>query len=248
MMSTQIPQQAQNELQTCYSGTNELWANERSLEKYNHHIVSKFASQLKSNDRILEFGAGIGTLASIFREVYSVKPHCIEIDPALREILIEREFSVYENSQSAQGPYSLIYTSNVLEHIPDDLESLKDMHNLLEAGGSLMIYVPAFMFLYSPADAALGHYRRYTKHELCDKLRLANFSIHSCRYSDSIGFFAWLTTRFFRSSTQNKISSDSSLKFYDRFIFPISHFLDEMGFKYFFGKNILIHAIKMQGE
>lgn len=245
MVSTERPQQAQNASQTSYSGTNELWTNERSLKKYNRYIVSQFSSRLKANDQILEFGAGIGTLASIFREVYSVKPHCIEIDPALREILMERDFLVYENSQSVEGPYNLIYTSNVLEHIPDDLEALKDIHNLLEAGGSLMIYVPAFMFLYSPADAALGHYRRYTKRELYDKLKLANFSIQSCRYSDSIGFFAWLSTRFFRSSTQNKIGSDSSLKFYDRFIFPISYFFDEMGFKYFFGKNILIHAVKI---
>jgi len=245
MVSTQRPQQAQNASQTSYSGTNELWTNERSLKKYNRYIVSQFSSRLKANDQILEFGAGIGTLASIFREVYSVKPHCIEIDPALREILMERDFLVYENSQSVEGSYNLIYTSNVLEHIPDDLEALKEIHNLLEAGGSLMIYVPAFMFLYSPADAALGHYRRYAKRELYDKLKLANFSIQSCRYSDSIGFFAWLSTRFFRSSTQNKIGSDSSLKFYDRFIFPISHFFDEMGFKYFFGKNILIHAVKI---
>jgi len=245
MANTQRPKQAQNASNTSYSGTNELWANERSLEKYNHHIVSKFASQLKPKDRILEFGAGIGTLASIFRETYCVKPHCIEIDPALREILKEREFSVYPNSQSVEGFYSLIYTSNVLEHIPNDLEALKDMYDLLESGGSLMIYVPAFMFLYSPADLALGHYRRYTKRELSDKVKLVNFSIQSCQYSDSIGFFAWLSTKFFRSSTQNKIGSDSSLKFYDRFIFPLSYFLDELGFKYLFGKNILIHAIKI---
>lgn len=245
MVNNQRPQQAQNASQTSYSGTNELWVNERSLKKYNRYIVSQFSSQLKANDRILEFGAGIGTLSSIFREVYSVKPHCIEIDPSLREILMERDFSVFENSQSAQGPYNLIYTSNVLEHIPDDIEALKDIYDLLESGGSLMIYVPAFMFLYSPADAALGHYRRYSKRELNNKLNLANFSIQSCQYSDSIGFFAWLSTSFFKSSKENKIGSDSSLKFYDRFIFPISHFLDKIGFKYFFGKNIIIHAIKI---
>ena len=237
-------QWAQNESQKSYSGTNELWANERSLEKYNHHIVSKCSSSLRNNDRILEFGAGIGTLASIFREMHSVEPSCIEIDPALRKILVERNFTVYEDHQSANGPYDLIYTSNVLEHIPNDLEALKNIHGLLKSGGSLMIYVPAFMCLYSPADAALGHYRRYSKLELSEKLNQANFTIKVCQYSDSIGFLAWLSTKFSKKSSDNKIGSDISLKFYDRFIFPISHLLDIIGCKYFFGKNIFIHAIK----
>lgn len=244
MLENRQLQQAQNESQKNYSGTNELWANERSLKKYNHHIVSKFSSSLRKNDRILEFGAGIGTLASIFREIYSVEPSCIEIDPKLRKILVERNFTAYEDSQSANGPYDLIYTSNVLEHIPNDLEALKNIYGLLKSGGSLMIYVPAFMCLYSPADASLGHYRRYNKQELSDKLKQANFTVKICQFSDSIGFFAWLSTKFSRQTAGNKIGSDASLKFYDQFIFPISHLLDKLGCKYFFGKNIFIHATK----
>ena len=245
MFADHQPEQAQNESQKNYSGTNELWINERSLKKYNRHIVSQFSHKLNANDRILEFGAGIGTLASIFRDIYSIEPSCIEIDPALRKTLIERNFTVYEDYQSANGPYDLIYTSNVLEHIPNDLDALKNINELLKSDGSLLIYVPAFMFLYSPADAALGHYRRYSKKELLKKLKLANFSVETCRYSDSMGFFAWLSTKFLKPAAHNKIGSDASLKFYDRFIFPISCFVDEIGFKYLFGKNIFIHAKKI---
>lgn len=244
MSNVKRPQLAQSETQKIYSGTNELWANERSLQKYNRYIVSQFSSPLQKHHQILEFGAGIGTLATIFREIYSINPSCIEIDPVLRKVLIERNFTVYEDHQSANGPYDLIYTSNVLEHIPNDLDALTHIHGLLKRGGSLMIYVPAMMFLYSPADAALGHYRRYSKRELIKKLKLANFSIETCRYSDSIGLFAWLSTKFSKPANHNKIGSDISLKFYDRFIFPISRLLDDIGFKYLFGKNIFIHAKK----
>jgi len=236
---------AQHASQTAYSGINELWLNERTLNNYNNHIVSKFSSQLNLKDRILEFGAGIGTLASIFKENYFIKPDCIEIDPALRKILLERTFSVYELTHFANGPYDLIYTSNVLEHIPNDLDALNDICRLLKPGGSLMIYVPAFMILYSSADAALGHYRRYSKNELFEKLKLAKFSIKTCEYCDSIGFFAWLFTRFSMINTHNKLGSESRLLFYDRYIFPISSFMDSIGLKFFFGKNIFIHAIKV---
>lgn len=236
---------AQHASQIAYSGINELWTNERTLKKYNHYIVSKFSSLLNPNDRILEFGAGIGTLASIFKENYCLKPDCIEIDPSLRKILLERSFSVYQFPHLAKDPYDLIYTSNVLEHISNDLDALNDIRKLLKPGGSLMIYVPAFMILYSSADAALGHYRRYSKNELLKKLKLANFSVKTCHYCDSIGFFAWLFTKFSKQGVNNRISSESKLLFYDRFIFPLSLWMDSIGLKYFFGKNIFIHAIKI---
>ncbi len=235
----------QNSSQTTYSGINELWANERTLTNYNHYIVAKFSSTLSPYDRVLEFGAGIGTLASIFNENYSIKPDCIEIDCSLRKVLLDRNFSVYDISQLSNNSYDLIYTSNVLEHIPDDLSALKELHKLLRPKGSLMIYVPAFMLLYSSADEAIGHYRRYSKQELVEKLRIANFSIKTYEYCDSIGFFAWLLTKFSKQNFENKIGAESKLRFYDRFLFPISKFFDAIGIRYCFGKNIFIHAVKI---
>ena len=66
----------------------------------------------------------------------------------------------------------LIYTSNVLEHIDDDLAALKQLRATLSPGGRIAIYVPAMQVLYSDMDRSLGHYRRYGRQELLAKLKV----------------------------------------------------------------------------
>jgi hypothetical protein len=98
--------------------------------------------------------------------------------------------------------------------------------------------------LYSDFDAAIGHYRRYGKAELINKLKSANFTIEKCEYADFIGFFAWLTTKNKKYDRNNQSSNEGQLKFYDQFIFPLSGALDKFGMKYVFGKNLLAIARK----
>ena len=45
---------------------------------------------------------------------------------------------------------------------------------------------------------------------------------------------------------KNKNSPKNSLKFYDKLIFPVSRFLDSLGFKYIVGKNIFVSLKKSQ--
>lgn len=59
---------------------------------------------------------------------------------------------------------------------------------------------PLPVCLYSDMDAAVGHYRRYTRAELVGKLDSAGFAPVACRYADSIGFAAALAFRLGRRS------------------------------------------------
>jgi hypothetical protein len=51
----------------------------------------------------------------------------------------------------------------VIEHIEDSTAELRRAVDLLAPGGHLLILVPAFNYLYSPFDKAIGHFRRYDK-------------------------------------------------------------------------------------
>lgn len=70
-----------------------------------------------------------------------------------------------------------------LEHIPDDRRALTDWSRYLKPGGTLMVSVPAHQRHYGPADARVGHVRRYDRPDLLDLLaqsgyqhaRLANY-------------------------------------------------------------------------
>jgi len=227
---------------TDYAGTRELWANEEFLTNYNLDVVAKLSRHLAAPAQVLEFGAGIGTLSRLWLARTGVKPDCVEIDASLRKVVAERGFRCYDSLEAVAGTYDRIFTSNVLEHIEDDVAVLKKLHGLLKPGGMLAVYVPAFMLLYSHIDASVGHYRRYGRKELLGKLAQAGFAIVECRYVDSIGFFAWLAMKMTAPGAGGDGDLERKLHLYDRYAYPLSSALDAVAFKHLFGKNLLAMA------
>jgi SAM-dependent methyltransferase len=224
---------------------------ERYLENYNCHIVSLIFQNMSNFDRIkvLEFGAGLGTLADIVRKKYKLSPTCVEIDKSFLKILSERGFKSFQSLPDLAGEkFDFIYSSNVLEHIDDDLSALHSLNNQLEPEGKLVLYVPALKFLYSSHDRSIGHYRRYSRTEIKEKLKKAGFEIDSISYNDVLGVIAWFILRFKRKNVTNSTIQNNSLRIYDDFVFPISRALDSIGFKRLFGKNLLIVATKSPSE
>jgi SAM-dependent methyltransferase len=236
-----------------FSATAELYANERCLKNYCADIIKKITKGLSrsislqkqnSNLEILEFGAGIGTLATEYAAKNGLKPDCVEIDPTQAQIIKDRGYRCFSDLSELQKKYDAIYTSNVLEHIEDDSGSIKRLYGCLKPGGGIAIYVPAFMCLWSQMDELVGHYRRYSRDELCQKVSLAGFQILTCHYVDSIGFFAWLYLRYKGYKAGDAAGSDTSLKFFDKVLYPFSHVIDLLGCRYLFGKSLLLIAQK----
>jgi SAM-dependent methyltransferase len=231
-----------------YSGIEELFDAEQGLEFYNKDVVKKilkgFGLLDKSNvmAEVLEFGAGTGALAEVMLNEHKLKPICVEIDPTLIEILKLKGFQTYSNLSLSPNFASFIYTSNVLEHIDDDLEALAQIKKKMLPGGLLVIYVPALPFLFSDMDAKVGHYRRYTKRELSQKVSQVGLKIDDCYYNDCLGVLAWGSLKIFGYKRKSGIGSKKSLVIYDRIIYPISMFLDYLFMKRVIGKNLLLIA------
>ncbi len=73
--------------------------------------------------------------------------------------------------------YTLLSLFDVLEHIDDDLGTLRLLFEVLEPGGVLVLTVPAHPFLFDEMDTIAHHRRRYRRAELRDKLRAAGFRV-----------------------------------------------------------------------
>ena len=116
------------------------------------------------------------------------------------------------------GGVDMIYSLNVLEHIEDDQAALGDFYEALRPGGKLVIYVPAFMVLHGAFDRRIGHFRRYTRRDLAEKLETAGFVVSRTVYSDTLGYFAALEHRFIGPA--DGALNRSALIVYDRFVFP----------------------------
>ena len=65
-------------------------------------------------------------------------------------------------------------------------------------------------------------------------------------YADFLGFFASLLMKFVGYNKEGGIGSIKTLKFYDKWLFPISNFLDKIGFKFLIGKNLILEAKKIK--
>jgi SAM-dependent methyltransferase len=66
-----------------------------------------------------------------------------------------------------------IVSANLLEHVPDDFQALREIARVLRPGARAVIVVPAGPGTYDYYDRFLGHERRYGRGELARKGRAA---------------------------------------------------------------------------
>lgn len=226
-----------------YSGLQEL-INTEVQKNFNQHIVHLSLRSVLKPKKVIDFGAGIGTLSKIFIETYDINPICLEIDSKNTQMLLERNLEVVKSLESLPSDTDLIFSSNVLEHIEDDLSILELMYKNLRNQGHIFLFLPAKQMLWSKLDEILGHYRRYEVSDIKLKCQKAGFQIKEVYFVDSGGFFASCLMKLLGYNPDSGIGSQKSLIFYDKWLFPVSKVLDSLGMKYLVGKNIAILAQK----
>jgi len=230
-----------------YSGAEILLNIESSFPGYNKHIVKLISEGLNyKKGKVLDFGAGSGTLAEIWQENFNVSPDCIEVDSSLVTLLKKKGLNVFITIKQLNQKYSYIYSSNVLEHIQDDVQAITLLKSVLKDDGLFAIYVPACPILFTELDEEVGHFRRYTKESLRTVLEKSGFCIITMDYCDFLGFFITLLLKYLRVDTTRVLKSDAVTWTYEKFILPFSTYLDRLGFRHVIGKNILVVAKKAQ--
>lgn len=223
-----------------YSGRDNLEVMQEAIN-YNKFLLDLISASAKKGNILVDFGAGSGTF-SLPLELAGYRVICIESDPVLFAGLAEHGMTVFNDLERvADESIDYIYALNVLEHIEEDDAILSLWYRKLRPGGNVLAYVPAFQILFSSMDHKVGHVRRYSKAELCHKLRNAGFNIIESCYADSLGFLATLIYKLLNRGDGS--INLRTLKFYDRWIFPLSRFLDII-IHNIFGKNVYARAVK----
>ncbi len=108
----------------------------------------------------------------------------------------EAEALPYEDNS-----FDLVTGLDVVEHLDDDLAGLKEMRRVLRTDGRVLLFVPAFMFLWGVQDDVSNHRRRYRLSELKSVLIKAGFEVERATYVN-LSFFApiFLGRLFMRAS------------------------------------------------
>lgn len=226
----------QNEFQ--YLGTDNLEVMAEAVN-YNAFLSALVEAHCLGATDVVDFGAGIGTFAMPLKAAHK-NIIAVEPDKIQREVLASLGFeTVADLSGVGDGWADAIYSINVLEHIEDDESALRDIYSKLKPSGKVFIYVPAFQILYSSMDRKVGHYRRYRKQELREKLARAGLEVLNSRHADSLGFLASLVFKYVGNDRGDL--NRKALSLFDTYIFPLSRFFDRFVASWF-GKNLIIVA------
>lgn len=164
-------------------------------------LASAAVSGLAPGYRVLEFGCGDG---NVIRFLQSSCPDGIVVGMDLFEEGLryarKRGAANLVQADVLKAPFAkkfhVVGMFDVLEHIPDDSGVLRQVFDLLEPGGTLLLTVPAHPALWSYFDEASHHCRRYTTSELRGKLQAAGFSIgYLSQYMMPLFPLMWLNRR-----------------------------------------------------
>jgi 2-polyprenyl-3-methyl-5-hydroxy-6-metoxy-1,4-benzoquinol methylase len=169
----------------------------KARRDYILRLLEKTAKQ----QSILDIGCSSGVLIQElvqqgFRKdnIYGIDISSKAIDRC-RENGIKNAFVMDAQNVKLNKKFDIIIASDCLEHLKDDTKALKNWYQLLNDNGQLIVFVPAFMFLWSAHDDANMHYRRYTKNKLRYKLKEEGFTITKASYWNFLFFVPILIIR-----------------------------------------------------
>lgn len=149
-------------------------------------------ARLPARPRVLEAGCGTGgnlAMLADFGQVSAFEPDA----EARRHAAAKGAFEVRDGRMPHDIPFEadsfdLVCAFDVLEHVDDDLASLRALGQRLRPGGWMLLTVPAFPFLWSRHDETHHHKRRYLKAQLLARAREAGVVPVRLTYFNSLLF------------------------------------------------------------
>lgn len=149
---------------------------------------------------ILEVGCSGGPLLASLREFGYACLTGIDISKVGIERCGEkgiRDVYVMNGAKTtfADDSFDLVIASDILEHIEDDAAGLKEWRRILKPNGTIIVFVPAFQFLWSGHDVVNKHFRRYTRPRMRDLMREAGFTVKRSSYWNVTAFLPALLVR-----------------------------------------------------
>lgn len=232
----------------------------RSLTNYHAWIFEELRPFLGT--QLVEIGGGLGAFASLLAREHILRRPGASLDvfepdatlfAGLDEFLhgqfapliqAGRLRTVHGELHSSPQRYDTCILVNTLEHVEEDGRLLGRIHESLAPRGTVIVYVPALSWLFSPLDQDVGHFRRYDMHHLRSLLESHGYEIAKAIYMDMAGIVPWyLLNVLCRSKTINP----GLARFYDRGIVPVLKTLERhIGAP--IGKNILMIGRKVDGR
>jgi SAM-dependent methyltransferase len=176
--------------------------------------------------RVLEIGAGMGNLSRQLargRQRYIASDidfeHLSRLETRMRHYLNVETCTCDLTKSSDFEPLAeavdTVICLNVLEHVEDDLGSLRYIYSALSPGGRAIVLVPCGQEIYGQLDVILGHFRRYSTSQLRSRFEEAGFAVEQIVEFNRISRPGWFITG--KLMKRSRISR-FQLKVFDRLV------------------------------
>ena len=193
-------------------------------KNYYGWVLKQFEPHLGKT--VVEVGAGIGTFSEFLLGSPRVE-QLIAIEPAANTFpFLQTRFAEDPRVRTERGYLAQHYASlsadavvavNVLEHVPDHEQVLREALAATVPGGSLLLFVPALPSIFGTLDTAFEHERRYTRTSLRTVIEAAGWKVRRITYMNLPGIAAW----FVAGRVMKKTSiAGPETRAYDRFVVP----------------------------
>ena len=190
--------------------------------------------------RVFEAGSGIGNISRLFigkgfRMVlsdimsdYLTRLRRSFADEPNVEAIVALDLSVPDlQPKELIGAFDTVVALNVIEHIENDVQAVRNCASLLRKGGRLIMLVPAFQSLYNSFDRDLQHYRRYTKKTATELLESNGYRVVHTSYFNFMGMVGWYISG---SLMRNKKIPRNQLRIFESLV-PIFRMIDVLMFR-----------------
>ena len=155
-------------------------------------LVEKICATLNNGrPRILDVGCGTGAnlkMLAAYGEAEGVDISSQAIEFCHERGLDSVKLGAIEQLPYADASFDLVTALDVIEHLDDDHVGLREIRRVLRPDGRVLLFVPAFMFLWGVQDDVSNHRRRYTLPSLLSAVEASGFSVEWASYAN-ISFF-----------------------------------------------------------
>lgn len=196
----------------------------RGLRVLINQLLARYAAP-DGSTRILDAGCGTGKNLEMFlargdargvdiaeEAIHFCRMRGIPAERALVASLLELPFP--------DQHFDLAFSFDVICNIQDDVGSMREIRRTLKPGGRMIAQLPAYQWLWSAHDVAVGHKYRYTAKDLHEKITRAGFHAETITYLNTTLFPFITLLRFARRPHANgKAHSDLT---------PLPHTLNDL--------------------
>ena len=162
-------------------------------------LMEKISTKLTNpNPKILDVGCGTGANLKMLASFGQAEG--VDVSPQAVHFCHERgldsvRLGAIEHLPYEDASFEVVTALDVIEHLDDDVAGLREIRRILRPDGRVLIFVPAFMFLWGVQDDVSHHRRRYTLPGLLHAVEAAGFSIEWSSYANISFFFPVLLVR-----------------------------------------------------